>query len=410
MEFPKLRPVEAVPALVSGRQVAVLRDPSGVAEISMPIPEDVLYVLQFFDGQHSLLDIRTEYMRKFGSFLFEDRLNELIAELDERLLLESESFERRLKEIKASYAAQTIREPSHAGSSYEDDPAKLRATLTGYFESAERLQQSELRESPVAGMIVPHIDLRVGGRRMATGYREVVTGDPPDLFIILGTGHGGAENFFAMTRKDFRTPLGLTRTDRDFLDRMSSGTKTDFFADELAHKLEHSVEFQVLLLQYLWSERVEHQDQPLLVPILCSFGFGDLEKHADTPSYTKIEDFVTNLTRAIEECGKRVCVIASADLAHLGPRYGDSVGIGDGELSIVKADDMELCSPLGRGDREAFVQLIARQNDRRRVCGFSPIYTLLSVLKPRRGTLVCYDQTRMDNQGSVVSFATMVFD
>ena len=59
------------------------------------------------------------------------------------------------------------------------------------------------------------------------------------------------------------------------------------------------------------------------------------------------------------------------------------------------------------GDAAAFFEAVARDDDRRRICGLSPIYALLCALGGGRGTLRRYGQWP-DPQG-VVSFASVVF-
>ena len=59
------------------------------------------------------------------------------------------------------------------------------------------------------------------------------------------------------------------------------------------------------------------------------------------------------------------------------------------------------------GDADAFFDSVRRDGDRRRICGLSPIYTLLRALGGARGTLRTYGQWP-DPEG-VVSFASLVF-
>jgi len=43
-------------------------DPLGLSDEFILIPQDLYFVLQFFDGEHSLSDIASEYMRRFNNF------------------------------------------------------------------------------------------------------------------------------------------------------------------------------------------------------------------------------------------------------------------------------------------------------------------------------------------------------
>ena len=56
------------------------------------------------------------------------------------------------------------------------------------------------------------------------------------------------------TRKDFATPLGAAETDGELLDAVAARCSLDLFADEFAHRREHSIEFQVVWLQHVIGE------------------------------------------------------------------------------------------------------------------------------------------------------------
>ena len=50
-----------------------------------------------------------------------------------------------------------------------------------------------------------------------------------------------------------------------------------------------------------------------------------------------------------------------------------------------------------------------REKDRRKICGFSAIYSLLHLIDAREGKLLKYDQSVEPNSQSVVTFASMAF-
>jgi hypothetical protein len=58
------------------------------------------------------------------------------------------------------------------------------------------------------------------------------------------------------------------------------------------------------------------------------------------------------------------------------------------------------------GDPEAFYEAVAKDGDQRRVCGLTPIYTILQLLG-REGKLLKYSQAP-DPVGTV-TFASVVF-
>ncbi len=256
--------------------------------------------------------------------------------------------------------------------------------------------------------MLPHIDIRAGGSCLAWGYKEIAERSIPQIFVILGTGHSGPENNFALTEKDFVTPLGRARSDRDFALALRDNCDFDLMAGEFAHKSEHSVEFQVLFLQYVF-KKLGIESGPTIVPLLCSFGFRDVAPGGE-PAYSRIQKFTSALRMSMKESGLQACLIASADLAHLGPRYGDSQGIGPGQSPMVKVRDLEMLATVERGDAEGFASWIRDEEDGRRICGFGPIYTLLKSIGPSKGAVVKHGCAPVDQNGSVVSFVSMAFE
>jgi AmmeMemoRadiSam system protein B len=60
-------------------------------------------------------------------------------------------------------------------------------------------------------------------------------------------------------------------------------------------------------------------------------------------------------------------------------------------------------------DAEGFFKSVEEEKDKRRICGLSPIYALLSTIKAKKGKLLHYDQALEPDTGSVVSYASVGF-
>jgi len=52
----------------------------------------------------------------------------------------------------------------------------------------------------------------------------------------------------------------------------------------------------------------------------------------------------------------------------------------------------------------------AKDRDRRRICGFSPLYSLIHLLDGTRGKNLKYSQAFAQETGSAVTFTSKVFD
>jgi hypothetical protein len=82
VETPKLRPVEAFPARVEGREAICLRDPSGVTESVLTVPRGLAPILALFDGTRSLVDVQAEIMRQCGELVLRSQLESMVEILD----------------------------------------------------------------------------------------------------------------------------------------------------------------------------------------------------------------------------------------------------------------------------------------------------------------------------------------
>ena len=224
-----------------------------------------------------------------------------------------------------------------------------------------------------------------------------------DLFVILGTCHAGMADPFAVTLKDYDTPLGPARVDRDFCEALSRRSGDGLLGSELAHRGEHSIEFQAVFLEYLFGGRREFT----IVPILCSFLHESLARGEEPESDPRVSRFFEALAGAAQASARKVCLVAGADLAHVGPRFGDAQPVGETWLRQVEHDDRLMLEAVAAGDARAFYESVARDRDKRRICGLSPIYTLLRCLEGPTGRLLKYAQWP-DPQGTV-SFASLVF-
>ncbi len=404
-DCPKLRPVETFPVEANGQKGIALRDPAEFTDSVLILPLPLLDIVSLFDGEHTLLDIQETFMRRHGEFLFKERLQEICQTLDEQGFLDSPAFARRRAAIEARFRASPTRPAAHAGSAYAEDPEALRDQLTGFFAHPEGpgTSASAPQEHPVEGLIAPHIDFHRGGPTYAWAYGELAGRSDADLFVILGTCHSGMPDPFALTLKDYDTPLGPAPVDRDFAEALGRRYVEDLLGSELAHRAEHSIEFQAMFLRYLFAGRRDFA----IVPILASFLHESLLTGKDPEWDPRVPRFFDALRETIAASKRRVCLIAGADLAHVGPRFGDPEPLRAPELARVEREDRAMLETVVAVDPRGFYESVARDGDRRRICGLSPIYALLRCLPAGRGRLLRYAQWP-DPQGTV-TFASLAF-
>ncbi len=228
--------------------------------------------------------------------------------------------------------------------------------------------------------------------------------------MILGTAHQAMDNLVCACRKDFETPLGRVQTDRRYLDRLAehlgsslAGRQTDPFADALAHRTEHSIEFQVLFLQHVLGPGRTLRIAPVLVGSFADFIGEDLPPE-ETPEFQAL---VTALAAAEDSQEGGVFYISGADLAHVGIRFGDAWPFGARRQRDQEEDDRKLLEAVCRGDAAGLFRHVADQGDCRRICGLSSMYLLLHAVGPCRGEVLTYQQAVEPNQSACVSFASV---
>jgi len=404
MEYPKLRYVDAFAVDAERGKMIGLRDPSGISQQIVLLSPDVFYLLQFFDGRHSVHDLRQKYVETFGKLLYEEQLKQILQNLDSNLFLDNNNFASQLKAIEQEFRDSSVRPAVHAGTSYESDPAALRKQLTSFFTapSGPGLPDKPNGRAPKA-LVAPHIDIRAGGSCYAHAYKALVESEGADCFVILGTGHSGLQGLYSTIAKDFETPLGVARCDEVFVQLLQKNYPDILNCEVLPHKTEHVIEFQLVFLQHLLADRRDFT----FVPLLCSFSYQMLTEPSLAREKRIVEEFSRALRQTIADRGKKVCLIASVDFCHVGPRYGDEKSPDDLFMSMVSRFDGDLIKNIEKLDAGAFCETVAGQQDRYRVCGFSSIYTMLNAITAERGELLDYSKAIVDTDQSAVTFASM---
>jgi AmmeMemoRadiSam system protein B len=414
-DHPRLRPVEAFPIQQDGRTLIYLKDPQNFAT-PIGISPVGYFILSHFDGRHSFLDIQEAYCRKFGALLLSDELSSFIEMLDSHYYIYSERFLRHQKEVIEKFLRESTRAPAHAGRVYKVDAAELKVQLDSFFTSRDGpgLPSRENRARTPKAIVAPHIDFQRGGAGYAWAYKSLAESDGADLYIILGTSHWSGEKPFVLTDKDFFTPLGTVETDRDFTKRLQELSKDDLFADEYLHRTEHSLEFQVVFLKYIAQRRAEllgHKEKPFkMVPILVSSFHPMLQSRTLPENTPAVKSFLNAMQELLGQEKRKVCFVAGVDLAHVGRQFGDSTPLTPDFLKWVEKEDSRLIERLALLDGPGFFQEVAKDQDKRRICGFSPLYSLIQLLSGNRGRNLKYSQAFTPETGSAVTFTSMIFE
>ncbi len=403
--YPKLRPgLEAIEAQTrDGDPVVGLCDQWQINPNPLWFSRDMFALIQLLDGTHSTRDLELFYLNIFAKVLPTERLEAVLDLLDEHLFLDNDHFWQEFGEMQLDYRNQTKRNAKFAGKSYKEDSKELQKQVDSWLQSAIVSSRiiNQVVDRSIAAMVMPHIDPELGRKSYAAGYRLLSFTRPTDIYIILGIAHQGLLNHFALIDKTFVTPYGEVQTASDMVHRIQQQCQTDYFFDEWMHQYEHTIEFQVLFLQHV----LKHDFK--ILPILCSFSHTAAK---DSREDEIIKEFCTAL-KVVLSGKKSVCIIASIDLAHIGPHYGDPSSPSRTDLARLEQTDRELLELISDPNPEQLKQRFCRDDNRNRICGYASLYTLLCLLadQNKKGELVSYGQAEMDEKRSTVSFASMIY-
>jgi MEMO1 family protein len=404
---PRLRGVDCRQVSENGNLFLQLFNREELSDQLLQVPQALGLVLQFFDGERTTVEIadfvRTEHEVSIDPAF----IKELAAELDHAVLLDGPSYEAARRKAIEEYRAPGVR-PAKCLGVYSDDPKKLRDQLRGIFEHPKGagLPTEFGKSDDLRAVFVPHIDYRRGGPSFGYGFRELAERSQADTFVVVATSHYSPERL-TLTRNHFATPLGVVQTDRDYVDALAEAYGVGAaYADELAHRPEHSIELEVVLMQYLFGDRRPFKIVPLLVG-----PFQDAVDEEKSPSdLPDVRRMIEALQQVERDQKKRVCYVVSGDLAHIGPKFGDEWEIDGSIADWNRGEDEKLLTEFSSAKPDRFSTFINDERDERRVCGFPPGFTTLAAAKPSRGKTLYHNQF-VDPKGyEIVSFASVAFD
>jgi AmmeMemoRadiSam system protein B len=402
---PKLRQLELHLVSEPGKQGVLLRDPLRLADASVYLSMALAPLLELCDGTRSEAELRASLAVRAGVQIAPSTLEQVLAQLDEALLLDNDRFAEAQASALREFRTATLRQPVLAGESYPADPNALKSALDSYVVAAEESgwpQVDGVRE--VRGLISPHIDYDRGGpvyagvwQKAAGAIREA------DLAIVFGTDHiGGAK--LAFTHQRYATPWGVRPTASGVVDQVARALGPEAaFGAELHHRTEHSIELAAVWLHYVLGDK-----ECELVPVLCG-GFEPFMGDRRPGDDAELDAALSILGEAAT--AHKTVVVAAADLAHVGPAFGDGYPVDIFGKARHKSADERLMASVCDGDEEGFLQQIRDEGDQRRICGLAPIYLALQLLGDTTGTVTGYAQCPADQQGhSFVSVCGILLD
>jgi len=387
-----------------GRDVRLaLRDPEGLAEGVLVASPSLALLLQLLDGTRTPAQVSVAWEEATGQPIPVPDVERVLEGLDGNLLLEGGRADAARAARLAAYRARGLRPAAHAGASYPEEAEACDESLRGHVRDAGPLAPPE----GVRAVLAPHIDLRGGGRCHGAAARAIAR-SPATTFVVVGTAHAPLRRPFALTTSSFDTPLGPLETDRDLVERLAARGGGSLLDDELAHATEHSVEFQALWIRHL------HRDRPGLriVPVLAGSLHAHVVAGTSPRDDAQVSDFVGALREVLAERGDSVALVASIDLAHVGPRYGDPAPPDADALARVREADEGLLAAALASDGDAWIRSLQAHGDAFHVCGTAAAYVVLRAIEGEglAARVLRHDRWEIDpDTGSHVSFAAVAY-
>jgi len=204
-------------------------------------------------------------------------------------------------------------------------------------------------------------------------------GKRPDRVIVFGTNHFGAGTGVVMADKDQQTTAGVVHSDHELAQVLCEALGERLTEARLDHLREHSVE-----LQLPWIRRVIGE-----VPVL-GFLVHDPSVILGA-SYdgrgVALDEFIEALRGGLGKLGGRTLFVASADLSHIGPEFGDTEINDSKRLEVVGKHDITHLGMLVSGEIDEFLGSMTQNHNATKWCtlgGLAALWQMVPELSEPR--------------------------
>jgi hypothetical protein len=380
---PHVRPFQPV-GVERDKQVGVgLRDPMNLTGRMMVVPPQALGLVHALQGEHTVEQISEATKVPL------EQLRQLVSNLDESGLLWGPTFDRLERE-----AMERTRAAGAFPASGSKFAGETREAATERIGALLRDAEDAELGAGVLGIIAPHLDLERGGANYAAAYTVVAGAARPDRVVVLGTNHFGLGDGVVATRLGQDSPFGIVPSDSAIADALERTLGDRLFKDEADFLGEHSVQFHIPWIAHTLPG----------VPVFAALVPDPMRAMiADDGARASFAEFRAALRDAIAAIPGRTLVVASADLSHVGPAFGDPGPVGAQVRKQVEEIDRGLLAEYASGDVEAFIQSVRGAGNATRWCS---VGNMAAALFATQGTpeLIQYGQSpeSLDPQGTAL--------
>ncbi len=434
---PRLRPVRGFPAQAKGPdgreyQMLGLADARQISDrIVITVPA-AAHILPLLDGSRDLDAV----VSQVGRGLNRQILEQLVAQLDDAGLLEGPAFQAVYEKFCTAFDSKPVLPPGSTAQFAdmlleaagvkglpdaerdERAPAEIRKAFDRWIDEALKDAPDPAFNALPRAVVAPHLDYPRGWMNYAAVYGRLRTVDRPDRIVVLGTNHFGASTGVCGSDKGYSTPLGACELDGTLVEALRSRLGPEdterLFKHRFDHEREHSIELQIA-----WSQHVFGRDTQGRYPAVFAALIHDpCIKNGE--SYdgrgVALTPFIDALREVLAALPGRTLVIASADLSHVGPAFGDREPMaGDDEQAEqrrrrVFERDREMIGLLTAGKAQDLVSAMAWEQNPTRWCSIGNLIAAVMLTQPSSVRLLNY-AAAMDEQGmAMVSSAAMVME
>lgn len=383
---PHIRPIRPQPVQKDGKQFVALIDPSTLVRETMVVAPPAFQVLQLFTGEMKLEDIATKVGGK------PEQIAELATGLDRLGLLWGPTFEGLENKAKADLDEAGAFAP-RASLSLGEDEAACHAKIEEYFAETE---DPELDAAPI-GIVAPHLDYDRGWPNYAAAYYAFRGMDAPDRVVVLGTNHFGLGDGVVMSSHGFESPLGRCPADETVVGKLTEHFGRPLIVDELDMLPEHSIELQLPWIQYCFGN----------VPIVAALVPDPLAPMLEEEGRVDTGAFTTKLSEVLAEAGGTTVFVASSDLSHVGPHFGEPRPIDEQRRFDVERHDREMMSKFITAEPDEFLSAFQWNKNPTSWCSIGNMHAALTVARPESVELIDYRQAYDDAGRLMVTSCAM---
>ena len=275
-----------------------------------------------------------------------------------------------------------IRTPAVAGMFYPGEKNELKKIIHDCFLhpfGPGKLPPIEGKKKNY-GVICPHAGFVYSGPVACNSF-YAISGEPYNLFIIVGPNHWGLGcNVASVKDCSWETPLGSVEVDTSSVQKLVEKSKIveiDFFS----HTKEHSLEVQIPILQEVFSNEFK------ILPIALI----DQSKEAATEVGNAVADIAKE---------NNAMIVGSSDFTHYEENY------------FAHKQDKALIEPILNLDLDGFYDVLTEK--RVSACGYGAMATTMIASKKlgaTKGELLQYATSGdvTGDKSSVVGYGSIIF-